>query len=280
MSEIKLVVDYEAYEAGDKMEDKLKELVASGQSNTLTSLIIGDWGGAYENDSSGIVETLVELKDSFPALRKLYIGEMTFEECEMSWIMQSNMAQLLQAYPELQSLTVQGGTELSIDPLAHEKLEELRVITGGLSKAVLASIAGGALPNLRKLELYLGVDDYGFDGGLEDVLPFLEKDRFPNLTYLGLKNSEIQDDIAIAVSDAPVLLQLQELDLSLGTLTDKGAEALIASAGVRRLDKLNLSYHYMSEEMMKRWVASGMNVDISDKQKDDDEDYRFPSITE
>lgn len=280
MSEIKLVIGYEEYEAGETMDKKLEELAASPQSGSLTSLIIGDWGGAYENDSSGIVETLVRTKDSFPALRKLYIGEMSFDECEMSWIMQSNMAPLLAAYPELQSLKVQGGTDLAFEPMAHEKLEELIVMTGGLGKGVLASIAGGTLPNLRKLELYLGVDDYGFDGGLEDILPFLEKDRFPKLTYLGLKNSEIQDEIAIAVSDAPVLMQLQVLDLSLGTLTDKGAEALIASAGVRRLDKLDLSYHFMSEEMMKRWVASGMQVDISDKQKDDDEDYRFPSITE
>ncbi|MFS0722556.1 STM4015 family protein [Paenibacillus sp. 1P07SE] len=280
MSEIKLSIPYDEYEAGVSMADKLEELAGSPESRNLTSLIIGDWGGAYENDSSIVVETLVRFKDAFPSLRKLFIGDMSFEECEISWIMQSNMAPLLEAFPELQSFTVQGGTELSFEPLVHDKLEELIVITGGLSSAAIGQIAAGRLPNLRKLELYLGVDDYGFDGGLDDVLPFMETGRFPELTYLGLKNSEIQDDIAIAISDAPVLLQLQTLDLSLGALTDKGAEALIGSAGVRRLDKLDLKYHYMSDEMIQRWQATGMNVDVSDKQEDEDGDYRFPSITE
>ncbi|GBF75406.1 hypothetical protein PA598K_03812 [Paenibacillus sp. 598K] len=279
MSEVKLVVDYEAHEAGKTMSEKLEALAASPESQSLTSLIIGDWGGAYENDSAGAIEALVRLKESFPALRKIHVGDMSGEECEISWIMQSNVGPLLEAYPALQSLTVTGGSGLSIEPLAHDNLEELILITGGLGKDVLASVAGARLPKLRHLELYLGVEDYGFDGGIEDILPLLESGRFPELTYLGIKNSELQDEIAISISDAPILQHLQTLDLSMGTLTDKGAEALIASAGVRKLDKLDLSYHYMSDAMVRRWQDTGMNVNVSDQQEDD-EDYRFPYITE
>lgn len=146
---------------------------------------------------------------------------------------------------------------------------------------MLAEIAAGSLPNLRKLELYLGVDNYGFDGSLEDLLPLIEPGKFPKLTYLGLKNSEIQDEIAEAVADAPILDQLHTLDLSLGTLSDKGAEVLLASERIKGLQALNLSYHYMSDNMITRWRASGLPVDVSDQQKsDDDEDWRYPSITE
>jgi hypothetical protein len=243
-------------------------------------LVIGDWGGSYENDSAPIVEKLVALKDRFPKLRKLFIGDMDYEECEVSWIMQSNIAPVLTAYPELRSLTIKGSSGLSLEPAVHANLEELTIICGGLGKQVLASIRSGSLPKLNKLELYLGVDNYGFDGGLEDVLPLTEPGLFPELTYLGLKDSEIQDEIAIALADAPILDQLHTLDLSLGTLSDKGAEALLASEKVRKLKSLDLNYHFMSDDMMNRWKQSGVNVDISDQQDGDDEDYRYPSLTE
>ncbi|MBD8500942.1 STM4015 family protein [Paenibacillus arenosi] len=281
MSECKLSVDYDQYESGVKIVDLIEALAGKDETLQLESLIIGDWGGAYENDSSEIVEALVRLKDRFPQLRSLFIGDMSYEECEVSWINQSNIGPILAAYPELRSLTIKGSTDLSLAPAQHDKLEELTIICGGLGKDVLTSISEGSFKNLKKLELYLGVEEYGFDGSLEDVLPLIEPGKFPLLTYLGLKDSEIQDEIAIAVANSPIVDQLHTLDLSMGTLTDSGAEALITSEKIMKLKQLDLSYHYMSDEMMNRWKQSGLNVDVSDQQdSDEDEDYRYPSLTE
>ncbi|MBT2291011.1 STM4015 family protein [Paenibacillus albidus] len=281
MTEVKLSIGYDEFEAGQRIGSEIEKLSSSPESAALSSLIIGDWGQAYENSAEEVVAALVKHSASFPALRKLFIGEMDYEECEISWITQSDLSPLLAAYPELQSLTIQGGNDLSLSELKHDKLEELIIITGGLGKSVLAEIAAGELPNLRKLELYLGVNNYGFDGSLQDILPLIEPGKFPKLTYLGLKNSEIEDEIAAAVADAPILDQLDTLDLSLGTLSDKGAEALLASERVLKLKALNLSHHYMSAEMVARLQSSGLPVDVSDKQEtDDDEDWRYPSITE
>ncbi|WP_339254014.1 STM4015 family protein [Paenibacillus sp. FSL P2-0136] len=281
MTAVKLSIDYDGFEEGKRIETEIERLSESPEAAGLTSLTIGDWGQAYEQSSEHVVEALVKHSASFPALRKLFIGDMSYEECEISWINQTDLSPLLPAYPELQSLTAQGGTDLRLSQLQHDKLEELIIITGGLSKAVLADIAASRLPNLRKLELYLGVDNYGFDGGLEDLLPLIEPGKFPNLTYLGLKNSEIQDEIAAALADAPILDQLHTLDMSLGTLSDTGAEALLASERVKGLKLLNLSHHYMSDGMMLRLKDSGLPVDVSDQQQaDDDDDWRYPSITE
>ncbi|MDF2937135.1 MAG: putative cytoplasmic protein [Paenibacillaceae bacterium] len=279
MSEVKLAVAYEDYENGVQMKELIEKLAAQPESRELESLVIGDWGGSYENGSAAVVEALVQVKDAFPKLRKLFIGDMEAEECEVSWIMQSEMAPLLTAFPELTSLTIQGSTDLSLNPAHHEKLEELVIICGGLGKSVLDSIAQAHFPRLKKLELYLGVDNYGFDGTLEDVLQVAEPGLFPELVYLGLKDSEIQDEIAAALADAPVLDQLHTLDLSMGTLTDAGAEALLNSERVKKLQHLDLSHHYMSEKMIKRWKQSGLPVDISDAQDEDDE-YRYPALTE
>ncbi|MBP1990439.1 STM4015 family protein [Paenibacillus eucommiae] len=279
MSEVKLVVDYDEYENGKRIEQLIEDLANQPEARELTSLVIGEWGQSYENDSSTIVEALVRLRDQFPSLRKLFIGDMTYEECEVSWINQSNLAPLFPAFPELLSLTIKGSTGLELIPVHHEKLEELVIICGGLGKNVLAEISKGHLPRLKKLELYLGVDNYGFDGGLEDVLPLIEVGKFPELTYLGLKNSEIQDEIAIAVADAPILEQLETLDLSMGTLSDTGAEALLASERVKKLKHLDLSHHYMTDPLVKRWQQSGLSVDVSEQEPADDE-WRSPSMTE
>lgn len=281
MTEVKLSIGYDEFEEGQRIGTEIEKLGNSPEGASLTSLIIGDWGQAYENSSEVVVEALVAHSANFPSLRKLFIGEMSYEECEISWITQSDLSPLLPAFPELQSLTIQGGNELSLRDLNHHKLEELIIISGGLGKGVLGNIASSQLPNLRKLELYLGVDNYGFDGSLADILPLIAPGKFPNLTYLGLKNSEIQDEIAVAVADAPILEQLDTLDLSLGTLSDVGAEVLLASDRIKGLKALNLSHHYMSEKMIDRWTKSGLPVDVSDKQEtDDEEDWRYPSITE
>ncbi|MEK4366831.1 MULTISPECIES: STM4015 family protein [unclassified Paenibacillus] len=280
MQEVKLVVSYDDYEDGIRMEKLIKELAAKPEARSLESLVIGDWGQAYENSPDEFMGTLVESAPSFPSLKKLFIGDMGFEECEVSWIIQTNLTPLLGAFPELKSFSVMGSSGLSLEPLQHAKLEELIIICGGLPKEVLSSITHAKLPELRKLELYLGVDNYGFNGSLEDVLPLLEKGLFPKLVYLGLKDSEIQDEIAKVAAEAPILDQLEVLDLSQGTLSDEGAEALLASDKIKKLKHLDLSYHYMTNEMISRWNRSGISVDVSDQQQSDEDDWRYPSLTE
>ncbi|MBY0220253.1 STM4015 family protein [Paenibacillus illinoisensis] len=280
MQEVKLTVSFDDYENGIRMENLIRELAANPEAGTLESLVIGDWGQAYESSPDEFMNVLIELAPSFRSLKKLFIGDMGFEECEVSWIIQTDLTPLLKAFPELKSFTVKGSSGLSLEPLQHAKLEELVIICGGLSQEVLASITNAQLPELRKLELYLGVNDYGFDGSLEDVLPLLEQGRFPKLVYLGLKDSEIQDDIAKAVAQAPIVDQLEVLDLSQGTLSDEGAEALLASDKIKKLKHLDLSYHYMTDEMLIRWKRSGLSVDVSDQQQSDEDDWRYPSLTE
>ncbi|CAM4313273.1 STM4015 family protein [Saccharibacillus endophyticus] len=283
MTEIKLSIGYEEYEDGQKMETLIEELAEKPEAEQLSSLIIGSWGGAYEDSSESIVAALVRLKDRFLALRSLFIGDMDSEECEVSWIMQSDLNPLFAAFPELRSLTIKGSTDLALGEVKHAKLEELTIICGGLGKSVLASIASAELPALKKLELYIGVDNYGFDGDIEDVMSVAKPGLFPNLAYLGLKDSEIQDEIAAAIAHSDILDGLETLDLSDGTLSDEGAEALLASEKVRRLPKLDLHYHFMSEAMTRRVATELPNADASDRQeteKYDGEEYRYPALTE
>lgn len=103
---------------------------------------------------------------------------MDYEDCEVSWIIQTNLSPLLKAFPNLESFTAKGSTDLRLEPLEHARLQELVIICGGLPAEVLSDVRNAKLPELRKLELYLGVDEYGFSGSLDDVLSVAEPGLF------------------------------------------------------------------------------------------------------
>jgi len=280
----RLRVDWEDYDAGRTLSDLLPQFLADPAVGSVAGLIIGDWGGTAEgNDSAAIVEALVAARDTLSSLTALFIGEMVCEECEVSWINQSDMSPLWDAYPNLRHFRVRGGEGLGLGSLEHDALESLVIETGGLDAEIVRDVAAAKLPRLTHLELWLGTDDYGANARPDDLEPILAGDRFPELRYLGLRNSYIADEIAKAVAEAPVLKQLDELDLSLGTLTDKGAQALLASPLVPGLKRLNLEYHYMSSEMMKKLESLSIEVNVDGQQEEDEYDgdtYRYVAVGE
>ena len=71
------------------------------------------------------------------------------------------------------------------------------------------------------------MEDYGFDGDLATIQKLLAESDFPNLAYLGLTDSEIQDEITEAVFDSKYIDRITTLDLSMGSLTDKGGQILL-----------------------------------------------------
>jgi len=147
----------------------------------------------------------------------------------------------------------------------------------------LRAVLQSEFPALEHLELYLGEENYGFDFAVADLEPLLSGIVFPNLRSLGLRDSEIADDIATAIANAPILSRLRVLDLSLGTLSDVGARALLGSPGLRKLQKLDLHHHYISPELVSQLKKLGPEVDASDpKEADEDggEEYRYVAVGE
>ena len=277
-------LDYDEASEGVTIAEKLADLLASAGSGQIESLVIGGWqGDDTQTDSSDVVELLVSSSSKLPLLRNLFIGDIFFEECEISWIRQSDLSPLLGAYPRLEHLTVRGGEGLTFGRMSHDALRELVVQTGGLPPSVVHEIAAAQLPALEHLELWLGEPNYGGEATVDDLAPLLRGGVFPKLRYLGLKDSVIQDEIAGVVALAPVVNQLEVLDLSLGTLGDEGAKALLASPAVRGLKKLDLHHHFMSRQVMDQFLALPITVDVSDPQEPHEwggEQHRFVAVGE
>jgi Ran GTPase-activating protein (RanGAP) involved in mRNA processing and transport len=136
------------------------------------------------------------------------------------------------------------------------------------------------MPKIKHLEIYYGTDDYGGDCSVQEVIPLLGRSDLPKLEYLGIKNSEFANDIAAAVVGSKLVKQLKVLDLSLGTMTDEGAQALAAGkAALAHLECLDLTRNYLTKDGIKAVKGICAKVITAD-QEEADGDYRYVSITE
>lgn len=247
------------------ISERLHRLLEQPQSSEISALVVGAWGGLSESDSAeAIVKDLIAVASRLPKLRALFLGDITYEESELSWIKQTDVSPLIAAWPALEIFRVRGSEELAFSRLRHEGLRHLAIESGGLPRAVLRQVFSCELPNLEHLELLLGEANYGFDGDVADLQPLLSGKLFPRLRFLGLMNSEIADEIAAVVVSAPIVDRIETLDLSLGNLSDEGVRSLRGLAGKANLKRLNISYHYASPreiEALKKTLSCEVVAD-------------------
>jgi hypothetical protein len=257
------------YDSKTTMPDLLASYLGQIERTQLEALIIGQWNSPHDESPDAVLELLIKQAAELPNLKALFVGDMTFEECEISWIIQGHYQPLLAAFPQLQALRIRGSNSLSLSRNSHASLRLLAIECGGLPKSVLQDLAGSSFPALEHLELWLGTDDYGFDGSIADVTAAVEALRTPGLKYLGLCDSSIADEVAQWIAQQPWVAKLHRLDLSLGTLGDVGAQALCASPYVTPIPIVDLSHHYISATWQEKLRAHIAGVVLDDPQEED-----------
>ncbi|MFC4052285.1 STM4015 family protein [Actinomadura syzygii] len=261
--------------------DVFQRFLTTVDTTEVTALVIGYWGASYDDNVADPAALLAEAAPSFPKLRSLFLGDITGEESEISWIEHSDISPLFTAFPGLERFEVRGSQGLSLDPIRSERLTTLRFESGGLPATVVRAVGASDLPNLEHLDLWLGEGNYGGDATTADLAPFLGGERFPALRHLGLEDSEIQDEIAAAVAGAPIVARLESLSLAMGILTDQGAEALLSGQPLTHLRKLDLHHHFLSDAMVERVriALPGVDVDLDDQEKPDGE-WQYIAVSE
>lgn len=280
-------VRVETREEGEEVVDAptaLDNLGKDSAAGKIEAIVIGQWATElYTTDetSDAVVSKLVELASVFKGLKHLFIGDMTYEECEISWIRQSDMSLILKAYPGLVSLGVRGGDMLSFTPVDKHDLQTLVIETGGLGAHVIDQICKTHWPKLKTLEIWTGTDNYGGDSALTDVALILDGRLFPSLVNLKIKNCEYADGVVKALVTSRIFGQLETLDLGMGTLGDEGAQALFESPTTRKLKGLAFDHHYVSQQVVEKLKSLGIPVSAEDAQEvDDDEGGRHIAVSE
>ncbi|WP_266158028.1 STM4015 family protein [Dyella silvatica] len=267
------------YDSEESQRDLFDSLLAQIAPSSIEALIIGPWSEAHDQSPEGFLQALIERRAELSGLRALFVGDMTFEDCEISWIIQTSYNDLLAAYPRLESLRIRGSSQLSLQPFEHARLQELAIECGGLPSTIVDSIAASKLPALRNLELWLGDDNYGFDGDLATYQGLIEAIQPERLEYLGLRDASISDELAVWLATQTWLGSLRVLDLSLGTIGDVGAQALCEGVDLSRLERVDLSHHYISSEWQQRLKDRGYQV-VLDDPSEEDEGERYVAVAE
>lgn len=267
---------YEDYENDVQLIDKIKKDKKLG---TYKQLTIGCW--SYdEGDCSELVDWMIENKACFQQLEGLFWGDIDSEEQEISWITQTDLEPLLDIMPNLKELKIKGTNDLELGIKARPNLTSLEIISGGMPDEVVDDIVKSDFPNLEKLVLYVGVNDYGYMDDLEIFRPLFSKAKFPKLKHLGLVNAEEQNSVVDMFLESDILPQLEVMEISNGILTDEGAQKLLDNVDkISHLKLIDMSYHFISEDMQRKLRKLPVKVDLSDVQEYD-EDYMCPCITE
>ncbi|MFJ8196389.1 STM4015 family protein [Streptomyces sp. NPDC096152] len=281
-------ISADTYDSEETWPEAFARFTAAVDLTRVYALIVGPWEGAYETGPKPVIDALLGVQARLTSLRALFLGDMVSEECEISWINQGDVGPLLSGFPELEDFGVRGGSGLVFPAVTHRRLLSLTVQTGGLPAAAVRGIAACDLPALTRLDLWLGTSEYGGDCELSDVAPILEGSRLPKLRYLGLRNSDIQDEIAAAMAAAPVVARLRTLDLSMGVLTDEGATALLDGQPLTHLTTLDLHHNYLSDALRERFRKSlgdaGVTLDLERGYAEEDEDdgrvWRYVAVGE
>jgi uncharacterized protein (TIGR02996 family) len=268
------------YESDFNVAEAVKQLFALPSARFLRELTFGMASFDGQNSYGGIIGALAEVR--CPTLEKLFLGDFEYpDQTEISWTELGNIEPLYKAFPNLRSLKLRGGS-LKLGKVDLPELREFTVESGGLPEDAVKSIVKASWPKLERLEVWFGAENYGAGGGVDDLKPLLEGKNLPKLKHLGLRNAEFTDELCQVLHQAPILKQLETLDLSMGTMTDVGAAALAANAAAyKQLKHLDVTENLLADEGEKAVATLCESVAHGNQRAGyDDDDYRYVAVGE
>ena len=115
----------------------------------------------------------------------------------------------------------------------------------------------------------------------EEVLDKLRKDAAFKALANGSDDSRVNLIVDAVQPDAKDFVwPNMYMFLSLGTLGDAGAQALLDAPALRRLGKLDIHHHYVSPQLVNLLKKAVKEVDASDKQEAGDDGDRYVAVAE
>ncbi len=270
------------YGEGKSGEDSVEILLRFLQTPSarfIQHLSLGDiW--ADESDYMPNMTLVIEALGSAPCSEHLKHLEFRGGENAISGVI-LDASKLSKACPNLEELRLYGGS-ITLGKPNLPQLRSLSVWTGGLDKGAVRSISKANWPKLESLQLLFGEENYGANVRAKDLSSILQGNGLSKVKHLGLCNATFADDLCRALPKAEILPQLQTLDLSMGIMTEKGARALLKSAGrFAHLKQLDLMENYIPEDMHKDLKKLCAEVLVEGQKDEEDEpEYRYTSVSE
>jgi uncharacterized protein (TIGR02996 family) len=245
-------------------EDLLWELLRHPSARFLRELELGCHHAGDQNNE--LMSDLLVRAGPTPPLRSLVLADFDDSEIDNIDISRAPLGDLTglgERYPELESVTLKGTGDVVLGDLRLPRARRFALRTSTLERTTLAAIVRAPWPALEELELWFGdpLRGYGADCELADVEPLFQC-ALPKLRTLSLRNAMFSDEIVPAILAWPGAAQLERLDFALGTLSDAGADALIAGrAALRALAHVGVFECALSTAGLQRLRAAFPDVD-------------------
>ncbi|HLT35150.1 MAG TPA: hypothetical protein VK034_02670 [Enhygromyxa sp.] len=214
-----------------------------------------------------------------PALEELSLGDFGYEECELNWTSISDASPLWASVPRLRKLWLRAGS-MGLDGIDLPELRELETVTGGMPPQALAAIASADWPKLERLHLQIGCGHQDAATDVALIEPLLAGTRFPALTYLGLCNCEFTDELCERLAGSAILPRLRHLDLSMGTMSMAGVQALLRTPrAFAHLEGICVDDNFLPDEAIPLLDSLGPPIEFG-AQREDVDGYRYASAYE
>jgi|GEM_PF-1125627 uncharacterized protein (TIGR02996 family) len=244
---VSLGLDEDSWDDGLVLNDLLGGLLNHSSAHFLQHLTLG-WSPTADDfdeiDYQPVVDLLMDRKPS-NTLRSLFVGDC-WPEAEISWIRLGDISKLYPTFPKLRRLELLGN-DLTLGAMSLPNLCRLGLYSGELQVKNIESLEAASLPQLEHLELWLG------NAKREEVMPSLRRllspKHLPALKVLALANCSFADALCDELAELSILPQLEELDLSMGTLTDRGVATLTDQRDAfSHLQSLDLQENFLSDQ--------------------------------
>ncbi|MEH1933788.1 MAG: hypothetical protein V7L14_08670 [Nostoc sp.] len=223
----------------------------------------------YHEESQTLINMLCKASQKLINLKALFIGDRRQHEYKKSRIYLSDVISILETFPNLEVLKLHGNPSNTLfsKKIYHPSLKTLILETADNDARALAQVCTLELPSLEYLELWGGRCRYSHFDFFETLF---SGELLRNLSYLGLPSFENTDVLVEALVQSPIIERLAVLDISMGTLTDNGAENLLNCPSVNWLHTLNISKNCISPQIIQQLSQLDCRL-IADSQE---ENYR------
>lgn len=278
------------YRDGTTSKEKFEALFACEDISNCEGLVLGvyqsndDEEEVWENAYAATIPRIVDNADQFPKMKHLFVGDFDAEiHLDISMATGGSVGELLNTFPGLENLHMRSSDPLLFSSVRHACLRTLYIEGSGISDVFVNSLSQCVFPELTELVLCPGGDDYGGMGNnIQPLISFIKTNPFPSLKKLGICSSSAIDKVIEHLAGSECLSQLESLDLSLGALSDKGADILLTDASFQNLKSLDLFHNYISEEKRNQFKSvfpnTEVNTDIGRAEPGDD--WRYVGISE
>ncbi|MFT3710963.1 MAG: WGR domain-containing protein [Archangium sp.] len=280
MKELTIRWETFGYDSEDDPNGDLSAILELPTAKFLQKLTLGPCAGEDEHTFEGCIEAIAEKKPS--TLRELYLGNVG--DWDISSTFTGDFSDIAPVLPNLERLTLRSGNITIGKNVSLPNLKELTIETGGFAKSDLKELIAIKAPNLEKLHIWFGDDNYGGDCDLKSAQSIIDGTAFPKVTDLGIMNCAFVGDAAAALAKGKFLAKLKRLDLSMGCLADKDIDVMVAAkAAFAHLDYLNLDDNALTDASKPKVKGLAKEVNFGkeqDPERAGDDAYRYVSVGE